>query len=175
MECGGNQISECTKCNILLFQLQKTLTELKSSQFIIKILQDELNKSGVPRDLVGSGRQNTSETSRNDWKLVSGKNFSKSTKCSAHTSQHDIITTNRYDVLSKIQTLSDEAHDKVPVEINDITSLRNRTQKALSRISAWKLGNNTKSKFAELERSNVVRSDKKNEHKVIILGDTLVV
>jgi hypothetical protein len=54
-ECGGNQISECKKCNILSFQLQETLTELKLTQFIIKILQDELFKSGVPCDQVGSG------------------------------------------------------------------------------------------------------------------------
>jgi hypothetical protein len=75
-------------------------------------------------------------------------------------------------VLSEIQTLSDEVQDKVMVQINNITTLRNRTQKAPSRISEWTSGNNVKSKFAKLKRSNVVKSDKINEQKIIILGDS---
>lgn len=45
-ECGVNLVKECTKCNSLLFQLQKAIMKLKVTHFINKILHDELNKSG---------------------------------------------------------------------------------------------------------------------------------
>jgi len=40
--CDMNQTNECKKCHILSSQLQEAVTELKSAQFIIKLLQDEV-------------------------------------------------------------------------------------------------------------------------------------
>ena len=64
-ECGVNLVNECAKCNSLLFQLQEAILKHKMTQFIIKVLQDELNKSGNTHYLIGSDKQNICETSRN--------------------------------------------------------------------------------------------------------------
>jgi hypothetical protein len=39
-KCDMMQTNECKKCNILSSQLQEVVTELKSAQLIIKLLQD---------------------------------------------------------------------------------------------------------------------------------------
>ena len=126
--CDMIQTNEYKKCNILLLQLQEVLTKLKSAQLIIKLLQDEVNKSCAPCNWIESDRRNISEFSRHDWKLVSGKHSSKFTKCSTHSTLQDIATTNRYDVLSGIQSLSGDAQGKVPGKTNNVTSIRNTTQ-----------------------------------------------
>lgn len=60
-ECGVNLVKECAKRNSLLFELQEAIVKLKIAQFIIKILQDELNKSGDTCDRIGNDRQNISK------------------------------------------------------------------------------------------------------------------
>jgi hypothetical protein len=45
-ECGVNVDKNCAKCNILSSLLEETVTELKWTQLIIKLLQDDLNKLG---------------------------------------------------------------------------------------------------------------------------------
>ena len=122
------QTNEFKKCKILSSQLQEAVTELKSAQLIIKLLQDEVNKSCAPCNWNESDRQNITEFSRHDWKLVSGKYSSKFTKCSTHSTLQDIATTNRYDVPSDIQSLSGDAQGKVPGKTNNVTSIRNTTQ-----------------------------------------------
>jgi len=62
--CDMNQTNACKKCHILSSQLQEAVTELKSVQFIIKLLQDEVNKLSASRDRVESNRQDISEFSR---------------------------------------------------------------------------------------------------------------
>jgi len=97
--CDTIQTNECKKYNILSSQLQEAVTELKSAQMIIKLLQEKANKSCAPCNWIESDRQNISEFTRHDLKLVSGKYSRKSTKCSTHFILQDIATTNRYDVL----------------------------------------------------------------------------
>ena len=55
-ERGVNLVNECAKCNSLLFQLQEATVELKMTQFMIKVLQDEQNKSGDTHYLIGSDK-----------------------------------------------------------------------------------------------------------------------
>jgi hypothetical protein len=77
------------------------------------------------------------EFSRNKWKVISDEHSNKARKCSSYSSDHDSRTINRCDVLSEIQTQSDEIPDKIPV-INGITTNRNRSQKIQSRIRKYK-------------------------------------
>ena len=52
-------------------------------------------------------------------KVLNDKHSTRARKCSAYSSDHNIRTINRYDVLSEIQTQSDEIQDKIPVVINN--------------------------------------------------------
>lgn len=88
-----------------------------------------MNKLCAPCNWTESDQQNISEFSRHDWKLVSGKYSSKFTKCSTHSTLQDITMTNRFDVLSERQFLSGDAQGKVPGKTNNVTSIRNTTQK----------------------------------------------
>jgi hypothetical protein len=121
-ECSGNLDRECAKCNVLSSQLQETITELKSTQFIFKLLKDDFNKLGDFCDLIRSDEQNTSENTGNEWKVVNGKHFMKSKKCSSYLRYQDILTTNRYGVLSETQIQFDETPVNIPVKISDLTS-----------------------------------------------------
>ena len=104
------------------------MTELKSTQLIVKLLQGDFNKLSDSCELNRSDEQSTSENSGNEWKVVNVKHSMKPTKCSSCTS-YDILTTNRYGVLSEIQTQSEETPASIPVKISDLTSIRNRTHK----------------------------------------------
>ena len=107
--CDMNQTNEFKKCHILSSQLQEAVTELKSAQFVIKLLQDEVNKSNAPRDRVESNRQDISEFSRQEWKSASNRYSNKFAKRFKYITPHDITTKNRFEVLSEIQSLTGNA------------------------------------------------------------------
>jgi hypothetical protein len=119
------------------------------------MLQDELKKSCGRSNLNGSEGLNICGTPRSEWKEVKDKYSKKSRKCSSYSSDQDIRTTNRYNVLSEIQTQSDETLDTIPVIINGITTRKSRSQKFPSRSSDFKLGKSDKIKMMK-------RKDKKN-------------
>ena len=87
---------------ILSSLLKETVTELKSTQLIIKLRQDDFNKLGDSCELIRSDEQYTSENSGNEWKVVNVKHSMKPKKCSSYSSYHDSLTTNRHGVLSEI-------------------------------------------------------------------------
>jgi len=85
---------------------------------IIKLLQEEVNKSCAPCNWIESDQQNISEFMRHDWKLVSGKYSRKSTRCSTHSILQDVATTNRYDVwmcafFVKLNVLTSPSYGKI--------------------------------------------------------------
>jgi hypothetical protein len=173
MVCGVNLDKECAKCSVFLFQLQEATVELKSTQFIIKMLQDELNKSCGRSDFNGSEGLNICGTPRSEWKEVKDKHSKKSRNCLSYSSDQDIRTTNSYNVLSEIQTQSDETLDKIPVIINGVTTRKSRSQKFLSRISDFKLGKSDRIKMTKQKtKKHVMKREQKSDHKIIILEDS---
>ena len=130
-----------------------------------------MNKSCAPCNWIESDRQNICEFSRHDWKYVSGKYSSKFTKSSAHSTLQDIATTNRYDVLSEIQSLLGDAQGKVPGKTNNAVSIRNTTQKVPLRRSETKLGSSIMNERDKPNRRNV-KNEKEKNRKMIILGDS---
>jgi hypothetical protein len=71
-------------------------------------------------------------------------------------------------VLSERQFLSGDAQGKVPGKTNNVTSIRNTTQKIPLRRSKTKLGSSVMSKCKKLNRRNV-KNEKEKYHKLIIL------
>jgi hypothetical protein len=69
--------------------------------------------------------------------VIHDEHSKKARKCSSCSSDRNIRTINRCGVLSEIQTQSDEIPDKT-LEINGITTSRNRSQKIQSRIRKFK-------------------------------------
>jgi hypothetical protein len=102
------------------------------------MLQDELNKSCGRSNFNGSEGLNICGRPRSEWKEVKDTHSKKSRKCSSYSSDQDI--TNRYNMLSEIQTQSDETLDKIPVIINGVTNRKSKSQKFPSRIRDFKLG-----------------------------------
>ena len=134
-------------------------------------MQEEVYKSCAPCNWIESNRQNISEFTRHDWKLVSGKYSHKSMKCSTHSILQDIATMNRYDVLSDRLSLSEDAQGKVPGKSNNVTSIRNTIQKVPLRRSEMKLGSSVMSKCDKLNSSKV-KNEKEKNCKKSILGDS---
>jgi len=116
-----NHTNECKKCHILSSQLQEAVTELKSAQFIIKLLQDEVNKSSAPRGGVEGNRQDISEFSRQEWKSASSRYSNKFASRFKYITPQDIKTKNRFEVLSGIQSLTGNAQGKVSGKTNFFT------------------------------------------------------
>jgi hypothetical protein len=118
--------------------------------------------------------QNTSENSGNEWKAVNVKCYMKLKQCSSYASYHDILTANRYGVLSEIQTQSEETPASIPVKISDLTSLRNRIHKTYPKFSELNQIKNARIKPIKCNGIRVGKSYHKSEHKIIILGDSHV-
>jgi hypothetical protein len=106
--------------------------------------------------------------------MVNVKHFVKPKKCSSYSSYHDILTTNRYGVLSEIQTQSEETPATFPVKVSDLTSLRDRTHKTYPKFSELKQEKNARIKPIKCKGIRVGKSYQKSEHKIIILGDSHV-
>jgi hypothetical protein len=85
-----------------------------------------------------------------------------------------ILTTNRYGVLSEMQTQPDETPVHILVKISDLTSLRNRTHEIQPKSSELKQGKNARIKTTKRNGIRIVKSYQKSEHKIIILGDSHV-
>jgi len=104
------------------------------------------------------------EYSRNKWKVIHDEHSNKARKCSSCSGDHKIRTINRCDVLSEIQTQSDEILDKIPV-INAITTSRNRSQKIQSRIRKFKFLGRARIVFLKWKmKKNLMRIEQKSEY-----------
>jgi len=70
-------------------------------------------------------------------------------------------------VLSDIRSLSGDAQGKVPGKTNNITSIRNTTQKVPLLRSMTKLGSSVISKCDKLNRRNV-KYEKEKNHNIVM-------
>jgi len=105
-----DRISECIckKCSAYESQLKEVLEELESAKTIINILQRELPTNTTTKNTCGE------QTNTKEWTSVSSRNNSarpnKIKLCEPKTTDHHIMTTNRFTPLYKLQANNIESN-----------------------------------------------------------------
>lgn len=157
---GGNGENMCGKCCIMKDHLELLINELKSSQLIIKILQEEIKSATTSlKNKVNLTNDDSHPTSgkKNAWKEI------QRTRAPAMKHKRynytDLTTTNTFPLLSnRYEPLCNESvSDKAPVGTQE------------SRMETSKHAGKHKT---DRKESVLKEKEPKKQHKVLVVGDS---